>query len=152
MASSETVIQDSIPIVRVEGVSLLASNNGVTDPSTAPSTAQFITIPVLPDVLSGIDQQNFIFARSIDGSTILLDASQLALLTDQTIPVYDGTNLFQLATESPIETSAISNKSVNISVPAETAEIIQDENIVDRVIQANQNEEEILPPDRVRLL
>lgn len=151
MASSETVIQDSIPIVRVEGVSLLASNNGTAALNADPSTAQFITIPVLPDVLSGIDQQNLIFARSIDGNTILLDASQLALLTDQTIPVYDGTNLFQIATESPIETSVIS-KTADISVSAETTEFIQDENIVDRTIQSNQNEEEILPPDRVRLL
>lgn len=149
MTSNEIAIpHESIPIVRMEGISLLAPTNG-TNVNTEPTTTQFISFPILPDgSLSTIDQQNLILVKSADGNTILLDASQLTVLTDQAIPLYDGTNLFQITSEAPLETPVIFNKPLDVTLPEETIEIIQIEDNREEPAQSVSNEDEILPPDR----
>lgn len=147
MASSESTTHDSAPVVRMENISLMAPSSGTTTLNSESTTTQFISFPILNDVtLPGTDQQNIIFARTTDGNTILLDASQLALLADQGIPLYDATSVYQIADS---DASIAITKSLDIPVVAEATEVEQSANNVETEVPAIADEEEILPPDRV---
>ncbi|GFT26974.1 zinc finger protein 236 [Nephila pilipes] len=140
-------VTNAVAMLRTEGMSVLSSESA-TSVISDPSTPQFFNLPILQDgSLSGVDtQQSYILATSADGNTILVEASQLAMLSDQSIPLYDGSSLFQIASQTVIDPSLSFNKDAdeNLEVLEDTLENVTEK---DRTCTLMENDE-ILPPDR----
>ncbi|XP_054719715.1 zinc finger protein 236-like [Uloborus diversus] len=143
--SIRTLNMESVPVLTSEGSAVGSISNG-----------QFI--PLLQDAsIAGTDpQQSYILATSADGNTILVDASQLTVLTDQSIPLYDGTNLFQVAQETTVDSSSVAKNYVEEVIPPvkqskkhsyQTIRNIPDRNTADQIIPA-QNVPQRNVPDR----
>ncbi|PRD27841.1 UNVERIFIED_CONTAM: zinc finger protein [Trichonephila clavipes] len=144
---STSEVTNAVAMLQAEGMSVLSSESA-TSVISDPSTTQFFNLPILQDgSLPGMDtQQSYILATSADGNTILVEASQLAMLSDQSIPLYDGSNLFQIASQTVIEPSLAFNKDTdeNLESLGDTLENGTDK---DRTCTVMENDE-ILPPDR----
>ncbi|GFY46819.1 zinc finger protein 236 [Trichonephila inaurata madagascariensis] len=144
---STSEVANAVAMLQTEGMSVLSSESA-TSVISDPSTTQFFNLPILQDgSLPGMDtQQSYILATSADGNTILVEASQLAMLSDQSIPLYDGSNLFQIASQTVIEPSLAFNKDVDENLEA-LGDTLENDTDKDRTCTLMENDE-ILPPDR----
>ncbi|GIY64513.1 zinc finger protein 236 [Caerostris extrusa] len=144
-----TDVTNTVTVLRKEGLSILSSENA-TSVISDPSTPQFFNLPILQDgTLSGVDpQQSYIVATCPDGNTILVETSQISMLSDQTIPLYDGSNFFQFTSQTVIDPSLVINKETDENLE-EIGDSISLDNITGREKDCTSLEnDEILPPDR----
>ncbi|KFM82357.1 Zinc finger protein 236, partial [Stegodyphus mimosarum] len=150
ISTEASVPQDTVPVVRMENVSILTSESGNSVTSDL-SAAQFINVPFLQEgSIPGSDTQpSYILATSADGNTILLDACQLTMLSEQTIPLYDGTNLFHVASETSQASDVNINKESGLPSEVEYSNSVpvQNEEVAREPLPSQINDE-ILPPDR----
>ncbi|GBM79313.1 Zinc finger protein 236 [Araneus ventricosus] len=142
-----TEVTNAVAMLRADGLSVLSSENA-TSAISDPSAPQFFNLPILQDgSVPGVDpQQSYILATSIDGNTILVEASQLAMLSDQSIPLYDGSNLFQIASQTVIDQTLAFNKETDENL-VELGDTLENVTEKERTCLPMENDD-ILPPDR----
>ncbi|KAF8782788.1 Zinc finger protein 236 like protein [Argiope bruennichi] len=142
---STTDVTNAETMLQTDGLSILSSENA-TSAISDPSAPQFFNLPILQDgSVPGVDtQQSYILATSADGNTILVEASQLAMLSDQSIPLYDGSSLFQIASQTGIDPTLGFNKDTDDEELGDTLENVTEK---EQTCLSMENDD-ILPPDR----
>lgn len=124
----------------------VASENATTSSVPETSAPQYFNLPILQE--GCVDpQQSYILATSADGNTILVEASQLALFSDQSIPLYDGSNIFQLASNAVLDSTSLIFSKETEDALEEPVNVIEN-NIIDKSRGFLQGHDKILPPDR----
>lgn len=140
--SSEADPHENASVSKLEVLPSETATSAVSEES-AP---QYFNLPILQE--GCVDpQQSYILATSSDGNTILVEASQLALLADQAMPLYDGSNIFQLSSNTVLDSNSLIFSKETEDVLEEPTNVIEN-NIIEKSRGFVQDQDDILPPDR----